>query len=388
MLIEKEEIEKDIKNVSSWVLRLVLNMNKITINISDIAHKIKQKIKNIIIINTLEYEDRKEILIRLKCTKDMDPKDKEKIKSYEYLKLLEDYLLNLKINGIESVKKVFWKEEGKVKYGQKQEDEIVFETEGINLLKIFEIEDVDFKKTISNDINEIFKTLGIEAARKTIIEEIRKVLMTYGIYINYRHISLLSDLMSHRGFLTSITRFGLKKTNVGPIRNATFEETANNFLKAAIFNQKDELNGISEKILLGKDGKFGTHCFDLVYPNEEENKSKNINDEKQMRIPDSNNSNQFNDKSNQNENKSIVVPENPPNPSSPYYESPKPQEITGTSGFLIKDKNNTNISQYIPSLPKNLGENIIKKNKNATPFIRNDKNEEEEEEEEDNDVDY
>ena len=320
MLLEKEEIENDIENISRWVLRLVLNPDKITINMSDITNSIKEKIKNIVIINTLEFEDRKEILIRLKCTKDMDdPEDREKIKSYEYLKFLEDYLLNQKINGIELVKKVFWREEPIVKYGEKQEykiiREIVFETKGINLLKIFEIKEVDFKRTTSNDINEIFNILGIEAARTVIIEEIRKVLMAYGIYINYRHISLLSDIMTHRGFLASITRFGLKKTNYSPIRKATFEETVNTFLEAAIFSQKDKLDGISEKILLGKDGKFGTHCFDLLDPNDSKNKSNNLNDKEIFNTrfirnsPDSNNSNKSNDRSNSNENNLFFAPE-------------------------------------------------------------------------------
>ena len=461
MLIEKEEIENE--NISGWVLRLVINTNKITINISDITKIIQHKIKNILIINNLESEDRKEILIRLKCTKDMDPKDREKTKSYEYLKLLEGYLLNLKISGIESVKKVYWKEEAKVKYAEKQEykieEEKVLETEGINLLKIFEIKEVDFKRTISNDIYEIFNTLGIEATRKVIIEEIRKVLLAYGIYINYRHLALLSDLMTHRGFLTSITRFGLKKTNYGPIRKATFEETVNTFLEAAIFNRKDKLKGISEKILLGKDGKFGTDCFDILNPDDLEDKSQNLIDGEilgtpyQRNSPDNNNSNKSNDKSNPDENnlffgpetndynpsiqhssynkgkknnksakskdnknnnydpllgqtynslnkynessnlysqqaqRTEYNPENPPIPnlecSSPFYESPQPQDISGTAGFFSKDQNKRNLSQYAPSLPQNIGEELNKqKNNNATPFIQKDKNDDEEDEEE------
>jgi DNA-directed RNA polymerase II subunit RPB1 len=87
------------------------------------------------------------------------------------------------------------------------------------------LEKVDIKRTISNDIQEILKVLGIEAVRLSLINEIRFVLGAYGIYVNYRHLSTLCDVMTHRGILTGITRNGINRTEVGPLRKCSFEET-------------------------------------------------------------------------------------------------------------------------------------------------------------------
>ena len=86
----------------------------------------------------------------------------------------------------------------------------------------------------------------------------------YGIYVNYRHISILCDLMTQRGILTSITRHGLNRSEYGPIRKATFEETVEILLEAGIFAEKDDLKGISENVLLGKLTKIGTGSFNLL----------------------------------------------------------------------------------------------------------------------------
>ncbi len=41
--------------------------------------------------------------------------------------------------------------------------------------------------------------------------------------------------MTHNGNLTPISRHGLNRDKFGPIRKATFEETAKMFLEAGIF---------------------------------------------------------------------------------------------------------------------------------------------------------
>jgi DNA-directed RNA polymerase II subunit RPB1 len=71
----------------------------------------------------------------------------------------------------------------------------MLETDGVALQKILCVEDIDHKKTISNDITEVLKVLGIEAVRMSLINELRVVLNFYGIYVNYRHIATLCDIM-------------------------------------------------------------------------------------------------------------------------------------------------------------------------------------------------
>lgn len=138
------------------------------------------------------------------------------------------------------------------------------ETDGVALQKCFSIEEVDATRTASNNIIEIFSVLGIEAARMKLIGELRMVLSTYDIYVNYRHISILVDVMTQRGILTAITRHGINRVDSGPLRKCSFEETAEILLEAAFFGEYDALTGITENIIFGQLAHYGTGSFDLI----------------------------------------------------------------------------------------------------------------------------
>jgi DNA-directed RNA polymerase II subunit RPB1 len=71
--------------------------------------------------------------------------------------------------------------------------------------------DVDPVRTYSNDICEIFAVLGIEAVRKSVEKEMNTVLQFYGLYVNYRHLALLCDVMTAKGHLMAITRHGINR---------------------------------------------------------------------------------------------------------------------------------------------------------------------------------
>tara|TARA_B100000902_G_scaffold192059_2_gene183527 strand:- start:4564 stop:9093 length:4530 start_codon:yes stop_codon:yes gene_type:complete len=103
----------------------------------------------------------------------------------------------------------------------------------------------------TNDVNAVFKILGVEAARKKLIDEINNILAFYGLYVNARHILLLVDWMTFPGKLIPMTRHGIKEVDQSPIKRATFEEIINVFNKAATLKQTDELKGMSERILVG-----------------------------------------------------------------------------------------------------------------------------------------
>lgn len=45
---------------------------------------------------------------------------------------------------------------------------------------------------------KVEKTLGIEAARSTIINEIQYTMVNHGMSIDRRHVMLLADLMSYK----------------------------------------------------------------------------------------------------------------------------------------------------------------------------------------------
>lgn len=60
------------------------------------------------------------------------------------------------------------------------------------------IEGVDGRNTKSNHIMEVQQTLGIEAARVSIIDEINYTMSSHGMTIDLRHMMLLADLMTYK----------------------------------------------------------------------------------------------------------------------------------------------------------------------------------------------
>jgi len=140
----------------------------------------------------------------------------------------------------------------------------VIETDGCDLMKVFSVPGVDFTRTTSNKIIETLEVLGIEAARISLISELRMILRTYEIYVNYRHLGTLVDMMTQRGIFTSITRHGINRVNSGPLRNCSFEETTEILLEAAFFGEHDTLTGITENIIFGQLAPYGTGAVDLI----------------------------------------------------------------------------------------------------------------------------
>ncbi len=99
----------------------------------------------------------------------------------------------------------------------------------------------------------------------SLINELRFVLSAYGIYVNYRHLSTLCDVMTQRGILTAITRHGINRVETaGPLRKCSFEETVEILLEAAVFAEVDQLKGITENIIMGQLAPLGTGCFEIV----------------------------------------------------------------------------------------------------------------------------
>ncbi len=98
--------------------------------------------------------------------------------------------------------------------------------EGLNLRAVMAIEGVNFKETSTNHIIEVEKTLGIEAARNIIIEQINFTMGEHGIEVDARHLKLLADLMTNRGEILGITRFGISKMKDSVLMLASFEKVS------------------------------------------------------------------------------------------------------------------------------------------------------------------
>ena len=140
-----------------------------------------------------------------------------------------------------------------------KDDIQTFETDGSNFQKLLGLPFVDSTRTISNNIWEIYNVLGIEATRKFLIEELMMIMEG----INKCHIQLLADKMTNGGIISSISRYSMRTAESGPLGKASFEETMDNFLKAAIYGQEEETKGVSSSIICGKRSQIGSGFCEL-----------------------------------------------------------------------------------------------------------------------------
>ena len=188
------------------------------------------------------------------------------------LKKVSDELLNkLEIKGIKNIHNIVM---NNVKYTSYEAGDIVnkkrwiLETDGSNLIDIINQPYIDYTQTLTNDIIEIYKLLGIEAARSLLINEIVDVITEGAGYINTRHVDLLCDTMTSKGFLTAINKQGITKGDIGPLAKCSFEDTAGQLIRAGIFGEKDNLTGVSSNIMLGQTIPSGTGFTEILLDEE------------------------------------------------------------------------------------------------------------------------
>uniref|UniRef100_A0A7S2Z5V6 DNA-directed RNA polymerase n=1 Tax=Chloropicon laureae TaxID=464258 RepID=A0A7S2Z5V6_9CHLO len=111
---------------------------------------------------------------------------------------------------------------------------------------------VDLPFLESNDIHMMQETFGIEAARRVLENEVVKVFGAYGIQVDPRHLSLVSDFMTHSGSFRGCNRTGTIPQFGSPLLQMSFE-TATQFLrKSVLYNTKDEMQSPSSNIACGQ----------------------------------------------------------------------------------------------------------------------------------------
>ncbi|KAK5628585.1 hypothetical protein RRF57_004300 [Xylaria bambusicola] len=134
--------------------------------------------------------------------------------------------------------------------------------EGYGLRQCMNTEGVLGTKVVTNSVIECRDVLGIEAARTTIAKEIGVVMDMMNI--DPRHMQLLADVMTYKGEILGITRFGLSKMRDSVLQLASFEKTADHLFDAASAMKTDPIEGVSEKIIMGETMSVGTGAFQVV----------------------------------------------------------------------------------------------------------------------------
>ncbi len=83
--------------------------------------------------------------------------------------------------------------------------------EGTDLARVMTTPGVRTSSTKSNSVMEVATVLGVEAARQTLINELRYVMDQHHIDISLRHLRLIADYMTWTGEVLGINRFGMGK---------------------------------------------------------------------------------------------------------------------------------------------------------------------------------
>jgi len=266
---------------SKWVIRMEIDTEEMLdrgLSMDDIHFAIKNTYRDQVSCVFTDYNNDK-LVFRLRLNHVISSKKKtaqiqnslDQSDEIYLLKSFQEQLLNnLVLRGIKNINKVIPR---KIMDSIVLEDGVynkketwVIDTVGSNLMDLLSLDYIDTTRTYTNDIQEIYRVFGIEAARQSIMNEISEVIEFDGAYINYHHLSVLCDRMTcnDKSGMVSIFRHGINKDNIGPIAKASFEETPEMFLKAARHAELDNMRGVSANIMCGQEGYFGTSAFQVV----------------------------------------------------------------------------------------------------------------------------
>ena len=241
--------------LSHWLLRIELDRKRMTDKKLSMEH-ISEQITNYFgdDLNCIFNDDNAEkLILRIRVMNNADKgggggvgggedgggedggESADKMQDDQFLKLLEQNILSdMTLQGIESIVKVYMtqpieKEKKRIEINDDGEfkaiTEWVLETDGTAFMQVLSTKHVDTVRTYSNDVVEVLQALGIEAGRKAIEKEMNNVISFDGSYVNYRHLSLLCDIMTSKGNFMPITRHGINRQEVGCLMRCSFEET-------------------------------------------------------------------------------------------------------------------------------------------------------------------
>jgi hypothetical protein len=138
-------------------------------------------------------------------------------------------------------------------------------TAGTALRESWDQEEFDWRRSFSNDVHEVERALGVEAAALCLFKELRDILSAGGSSIADRHIELISSIMTCSGSFTPLTRFGdarLGKTSA--IVRTSFEQQNTHIIDAGVYAERDEVKSLADSIVVGRRPPIGTGAVELM----------------------------------------------------------------------------------------------------------------------------
>ena len=144
-------------------------------------------------------------------------------------------------------------------------DPLRIQTDGVNFAAAWANDDlVDCTKLTTNDVYAMLQTYGVEAARQTLVQEVRNVFGVYGIGVDARHLTLIADFMMQQGNYRPCSRAGIE-TSPSPFLKMSYETAAAFLVDATMKGAEDTLESPSSRIVMGRVPDLGTGSFGLRY---------------------------------------------------------------------------------------------------------------------------
>lgn len=132
------------------------------------------------------------------------------------------------------------------------------ETSGSNMYDVWKLKYVDASKTISNDIIEVYETLGLEAARKMLYDELAD-----NGFISSPHLMLLCDDMSMFGYLNSVDKQGIMLKDPSAIGSMIFEKSMQTAMELSATGAQDPITGLPSSVIVGRLARIGSGAIEV-----------------------------------------------------------------------------------------------------------------------------
>ena len=273
-----EDTEQELAGHSKWLLRITLSRAKLLdkgLNIQDVAAKMKSTFGRDLSVIFSDINADEQIL-RIRTVHAYGGKDDEEDRREDdevLRRFMNEMLDNLTFHGVPRVERAFIDMKTRpqmaadgslyMKKDAPECKEFVLETSGSSFAKVLAIPGVDTTRTYTNKFTEVFEVFGIEATRSALLRELAQVLSFDGSYVNHRHLALLCDVMTSRGYVMAVTRHGINKSDTGALMRCSFEQTVEILLEAAATGELDDCHGVSENLILGQIAPVGTGTMDV-----------------------------------------------------------------------------------------------------------------------------
>ena len=264
--------EKNVEKISVKVLEILMEdvIDEINVDLLKMRIEVTLDPKKLAKYDVSEKSVNKLVKDKFKKSKittgknmvNIRPRDDVDIK---YLYKMKVKLKGLRVSGVSGITQVL-----PVKHG----DRWIIKTAGSNLKDVLKLKEVDIEQTTCNDLYEVYKVFGVEAARNLIIEEALNVLRGQGIEVDVRHLMLVSDVMTNRGDIQGIGRYGVSGKKSSVLARASFEVPLKHLFNAAMHNETDNLKSVVENVMVNQPIPIGTGMVHLLVKQQEKSKGE------------------------------------------------------------------------------------------------------------------